>query len=248
MAKMLKICPSCGERLKIATLVCGGCGIELHGEFEEEERPFNKLTDEETEFLIQYLRYRGNVSQLQERLGISYPTVKRKLNELLKTLGLCEEEKSKEEVDMSNWQVNEKSEKASEIVKAKLIACGGKARVYTLRDKIYDVKIVDKDHFACDGIIPRYEYRIFDVIVDQVVAQGGRAKKGSGRERLGSPKCGEDTIAAAILKNYWKADTGFDPGFVMIAILEWAGVLHNRRGYVELTAQYKTMRVSESDR
>ena len=31
----------------------------------------------------------------------------------------------------------------------------------------------------------------------------------------------------------------FDPVFVLSAILDWAGIAHNGRGYLELTAEYQ---------
>ena len=82
-------------------------------------------------------------------------------------------------------------------------------------------------------------------------ARGGRARKGMGRKgmgrnfRLGEGNCTIDTVVGAI--GYYYAgkqpgDSVFDPVFVMAAILDWAGIAHNRRGYLELTANYRASR------
>lgn len=36
-----------------------------------------------------------------------------------------------------------------------------------------------------------------------------------------------------------EGDSVFDPVFVMAAVLEWAEIAHNERGYIELTAKYR---------
>ena len=68
-------------------------------------------------------------------------------------------------------------------------------------------------------------------------SNGGRAKKGTGRAPLGSEKCGLDTISGVILHEYFgvaPGGSGFDPSFVVAAILEWAGIVKNGRGWLEL--------------
>ena len=241
MAKLISACPVCKNTLSIPTLKCVSCGLELKNDFELS--PFDCLPEEQYSFLLAFLKNRGNLKAVQEQLDISYPIAKEKLNVLLCSLGLesALADNEKEVVDMTEWNVNENSVKASDIVKSKLIACGGKTVVHTLQGKAYSMWVESPNTFACDKITS-YTYDIFDVIVEHIVSQGGKARKGSGRGRLGDSHCEEDTIAAAILENYWHSDTGLDPGFVMVAILEWAGIVHNRRGYVELTPEYRIKR------
>ena len=84
---------------------------------------------------------------------------------------------------------------------------------------------------------------IFDVIVDLLLQSGGKAPKGNGRNfRLGEGNCTEDTVVGALAKNYEGQRIGesvFDPVFVLAAVLDWAGIAHNERGYIELTASYR---------
>ena len=59
--------------------------------------------------------------------------------------------------------------------------------------------------------------------------------------------CGPCRMTAPIMKELAKEYAGkkegmsvFDPVFVLSAILDWAGIAHNERGYLELTAEYRT--------
>ena len=89
---------------------------------------------------------------------------------------------------------------------------------------------------------PPYEYRVFDVIVSLLFRNGGKARKGNGRNfKLGYGDCTEDIIVGCIAKEYAGKKEGmsvFDPVFVLSAILDWAGIVRNERGYLELTADY----------
>ena len=136
--------------------------------------------------------------------------------------------------------------KPSEIIKDKLLQNGGRAIVHSLTGKAYEIRSGNDGHsFLCDQlpIKPPYTYDVFDVIVDLLDKQGGRAEKGAGRNaRLGEPRCEESTVVGAIAKKYAgkrEGDSVFDPVFVMAAVLEWAEIAHNERGYIELTAKYR---------
>lgn len=60
------------------------------------------LSDEDSNFLIAFLRSRGNIKEVQERLSISYPTVKNRLDKLLITLGLFNESEELKEKEILN--------------------------------------------------------------------------------------------------------------------------------------------------
>ena len=153
-----------------------------------------------------------------------------------------------EEIDMRNMIVDHNSTDASELIKAKLLACGGRVTVYTVRGLPCEIW-ADEDgkSFVSNKlpIKPNYEYRVFDVIVELLLANGGRAKKGNGRNyKMGEPECDESTVVGAVAKNYAGKKNGesvFDPVFVLAAVLEWAGIAHNERGELVLTADYRSM-------
>jgi len=87
--KLPSKCPSCGEMLEITELRCPKCGTVVRGHYKLNK--FLILSPEEENFLLIFLISRGNLKEVQERLGISYPTAKARLEELLVSLGLYKE-------------------------------------------------------------------------------------------------------------------------------------------------------------
>lgn len=253
-SKLLSYCPSCNGLLKITSLTCEDCGMELRGEFEPELGFFADISLEQRAFLITFLKCRGNMSQVQTELQISYPTAKKRLDDVLSDMGLQKKEeiKSREVIDVKSWQIGEDKTRASEIVKRKLKECGGRTMITSYSGRQYEVWAEpDGMKFGCSALHGNtYYYDMFDKVVEFLERNGGKARKGIGRAPLGSEKCGLDTVAGAILQDYFGVSiggSGFDPSFAIVAILDWAGVIHNRRGYVELTIQYREA-VSEKEK
>ncbi|MBE6948161.1 MAG: DUF2089 domain-containing protein [Ruminococcaceae bacterium] len=247
MSMLISKCPCCNSTLNITSLQCPDCGVEIRNTFELSI--FDRLNEEQKNFLLSFLRYRGNLKNLQEEIGISYPTAKKRLEELLFALELIQDEsinKEQEALDMSNIIVNRYSNRASEIIKAKLKDNGGRVTVYTATGLPCELWMnADGTSFTSDKlpIKPAYEYRVFDVIVDLLVSQGGRARKGNGRNyKLGEKNCDKTTVvgAVAIDRGNRTGDSVFDPVFVLAAILEWAGIVHNERGELVLTQQFSS--------
>ena len=248
MKKLISKCPCCDETLKIATLQCPKCGMEMKNDFELSA--FDRLSNEQYAFLVAFLQQRGNLKNVQSELGVSYPTAKKNLDDLLIALELANEEdmRETEEIDMRNLVVNHNSTDASEIIKAKLLACGGRVIVHTARGLPCEIWAdADGKSFVSNKlpIKPNYEYRVFDVIVELLLANGGRARKGNGRNyKLGEPEWDETTVVGAIAKKYAGKKDGesvFDPVFVFAAVLEWAGIAHNERGELVLTQWFRSM-------
>lgn len=255
MSKVISECPACGTKLRISSLRCTGCGMELRNNFEL--GPFDSLNPEQICFLITFLKQRGNLSSVQNELGISYPAAKKRLDDLLMALNLVEENQQIVEdegvIDMSTWYVQEDSRKASDIIKRKLMENNGRVIVHTARGLPCEIRAApDGVSFFSNKlpINPPYRYEVFDVIVDFLISQGGRAKKGNGRNhRLGEPECDETTVVGAIGYQYFQAESGksvYDPVFVLAAVLEWANIAGNERGELVLTASYREVYSSSS--
>lgn len=246
MSKLLTRCPACGDRLKIVSLQCADCGMTLNGDFEPSI--FDTLDTEQLDFLMAFLKCRGNISALQAEMKISYPQAKRKLDELLVSLDLAENEENplalrKEIVDVKNWFVKEDSNKAPDIIKAKLKQCGGRTTITTYKGLEREVWVEpDGETFGSNALHGfTLSFSVFGVVVDFLEKNGGGAKKGNAHYPLGSDKCGVDTVAGVILKDYYGISmgrSGFDPVFVVVAMLEWAGIAKNGRNWVELTDDY----------
>ena len=244
MAKMISYCPVCSTKLNISTLTCKGCGMELKNDFELSA--FDSLNPEQYTFLITFLKHRGNLNAVQKELNVSYPTAKKQLDNLLVSLNLLDDTadsaESQEVIDMSTWTIPENSNKASDIIKQKLMENGGKATVYTVNGGSHEIRAAsDGLSFISNkvNIKPPWQYKVFDIIVDLLVSQGGTAEKGNGRNyKLGEGKCTEKTVVGAIGYHYSGksfGDSVYDPVFFLAAILEWAGI----RGELTLNDSYR---------
>ena len=245
MAKMISKCPRCNGTLHITTLQCPDCGMELKNDFEMSV--FDTLSGEEYAFLMAFLRQRGNLKNVQSELEISYPTAKKKLDELLARLRLAEPEQ--EEIEMpsiTKLTADRNSTRPSEIIKAKLLDNGGRVIVHTARGLPCEIIAApDGKSFVSKKlpVKPPYEYKVFDAIVDLLIAHGGRARKGNGRNyKLGHPECDENTVVGivAIYAGKKSGESVYDPVFVLAAVLEWAGIASNERGELVLTQSYRS--------
>jgi hypothetical protein len=87
MRRMLTECPVCDSPLAVTELHCRDCGTSLRGEFAAPQCPFCDLSPEQVKFLELFLRCRGNLSDVERTLGLSYPTVRARLDALLASLG-----------------------------------------------------------------------------------------------------------------------------------------------------------------
>jgi hypothetical protein len=78
-------CPVCHSDMMVTRLVCRNCGSALEGNFTL-GRLF-QLTPEQLHFVEVFLRCEGKIGRVQEDLGISYPTVRSRLEEVIRALG-----------------------------------------------------------------------------------------------------------------------------------------------------------------
>lgn len=90
-------CPVCGKELYIAKVSCRHCHSTLEGEFVSCK--FCQLQPEQTEFIEVFVRCRGNIKEVEKELGISYPTVRARLDNVIAALGYNPEKSPREQQD-----------------------------------------------------------------------------------------------------------------------------------------------------
>src|SRR5574338_1182166 len=83
---VISTCPVCEGELTISRLHCRSCGTALEGEFGVGR--FGRLSREQLSLLESFLRSRGNLKEMERELGISYPTVRGRVDALVRALGL----------------------------------------------------------------------------------------------------------------------------------------------------------------
>jgi hypothetical protein len=81
-------CPVCESQLRVTRLHCSTCGTTIEGEFTVGR--FAGLNREQFALLESFLRSRGNLRELERELGVSYPTVRNRVEALLRALGLSD--------------------------------------------------------------------------------------------------------------------------------------------------------------
>jgi hypothetical protein len=90
-------CPVCTNALTVTRLQCGHCGTGIDGQFSLGR--LQELTPEQIQFVDTFIKCRGKIKDVEAELGISYPTVVARLNDVVKTMGYEVDDKDLSEVD-----------------------------------------------------------------------------------------------------------------------------------------------------
>lgn len=83
--KVIGYCPICSNKISVKTLKCDSCDTEITGEFNL--TPFDYLSPEQLQFALVFIKNQGNIKMIEKQLNISYPTVKKNMDDLCKALG-----------------------------------------------------------------------------------------------------------------------------------------------------------------
>lgn len=78
-------CPVCGETLAIARLHCPSCDTSIEGRFEFSR--LERLTPEQRAFVELFVRLDGKLNWAAQELKVSYPTVRARLDEVIRAMG-----------------------------------------------------------------------------------------------------------------------------------------------------------------
>jgi hypothetical protein len=82
---VISTCPVCSNELAVTRLHCRSCGTTLEGDFSVGR--FGRLNRDQVALLESFLRSRGNLRDMERELGISYPTVRSRVEALIRALG-----------------------------------------------------------------------------------------------------------------------------------------------------------------
>jgi hypothetical protein len=78
-------CPVCHEEMEVTRLHCRACDTSIEGHFSLNR--FYQLTPEQLAFVELFVRCEGKLNKVEEELHISYPTVRNRLNDVIRALG-----------------------------------------------------------------------------------------------------------------------------------------------------------------
>lgn len=110
--KVITTCPICSKKLRSVRLKCTGCSTVIENEFEFSK--FDYLSNEQLYFIETFLKCRGNIKDVEKELGISYPTVRAKLDEVLGSLGYTTPQPKKVDDNKAILEALEKGEISAE--------------------------------------------------------------------------------------------------------------------------------------
>ena len=82
-------CPSCSAALQVARLDCTECDTSVLGDFALP--PLARLAPEDQTFVLRFLQIGGNLKHMAKLYGVSYPTLRNRLDALVEQLGPLEE-------------------------------------------------------------------------------------------------------------------------------------------------------------
>ena len=91
MKRLPKNCPSCGGGLRVKTMYCEGCDTTIVGEYPLP--PLMSLSEDDQAFVCDFVRCSGSLKEMAQKLSLSYPTVRNRLDDIIEALNAhCEVE------------------------------------------------------------------------------------------------------------------------------------------------------------
>jgi hypothetical protein len=78
-------CPVCGDTLNVNKLHCSTCDTSLEGHFALGR--LSRLSADQLHFVETFLQCEGTLKRVEKELGISYPTVRARLEDVIRTIG-----------------------------------------------------------------------------------------------------------------------------------------------------------------
>lgn len=78
-------CPVCSSQTEVTRISCEVCDTHIEGHFKPCK--FCRLTAEQKAFIDVFIKCRGNIKEVEKELGVSYPTVKNRLEDAAAALG-----------------------------------------------------------------------------------------------------------------------------------------------------------------
>lgn len=98
MEKFISNCPGCGSGLKIRNLGCGECGLNLEGKIELPK--LARMTPDDRELIEVFVLSSGSLKEVGKILGMSYPTVRIRLDKVIKNLQALNEQQSPKRLEV----------------------------------------------------------------------------------------------------------------------------------------------------
>ncbi len=241
-------CPRCKEKLVATRLSCDNCEMELSGDFPLSK--FDYLSIDEMDFIECFLKHQGNFKAVQNEKDMSYPATKKRLVDILEKLELVQS-KSEEKMDFSMSKVEHVDIKDCDsivvrTIKEKLNDNNGRAIIRLYQGDSCAIWFDENGKGLVSPKIPpanQLVWEAFDAAVEVVLNNCGKVVKGKARS---GAKLGSDDLPLNSVEGYIahkvhgvkEGETAFGPGFVICAVLDWADICKNERGYLTMNPTF----------
>lgn len=87
MLPLPKRCPLTGGEIIVTRFYCPDADVSVEGRFSVEQPPFAQLAPEQLKFVEIFVRNEGKLNRMEDELGLSYPTIRSRLHEIIRALG-----------------------------------------------------------------------------------------------------------------------------------------------------------------
>ncbi len=94
-------CPLCGGEIIVTRLQCRACDTTFEGRFAPPPHPFSDLTEEQLHFLEVFIRNEGKLKHMEKEMKLSYPTLRNRLQGIIRALGYEPGQSEPEEEEIS---------------------------------------------------------------------------------------------------------------------------------------------------
>ena len=85
MHRLPSECPVCGGAFVLTTVQCRECDTVMNGRFQT--GAFSHVSEEQLAFIELFVRNEGKINRMESDLGLSYPTIRNRLHEVILALG-----------------------------------------------------------------------------------------------------------------------------------------------------------------
>ncbi len=93
--KMIEKCPICNGKVRVSAVKCPDCGTEIKGMFSLSA--ISRLSYDDQQFIIAFILSGGKLKDLAKKTGVSYPTIRVRLDGVMKRLSLAVDQYKEDE-------------------------------------------------------------------------------------------------------------------------------------------------------
>lgn len=115
---VISVCPVCKHDLKVVKLACDHCDTVIEGSFTLSK--FNYLETEKLYFIEVFVKNRGNIKAIEKELNISYPTVKKMLDDVIVGLGYTPDSEQEENQSSKESKTEEQTRESKASILQKI--------------------------------------------------------------------------------------------------------------------------------